>query len=175
MKDSKVIIGLTNPKSPSNIGSVMRAAGCYRADAVYYTGERYARAAKFHTDTKDRSRDIPLTGADCLLQQVPEGAKIICVDLVEGAIPLPEFKHPDHAFYIFGPEDGTISQQVIDRADAVVYVPTVGCMNLAASVNVVLYDRLAKSVSTISGDDLIRQSRDINNRVVVKKEVEENS
>lgn len=172
MTDSKVTIGLTNPKSPSNIGSVMRAAGCYRADAIYYTGERYARAAKFHTDTKDRSRDIPLNGADCLLQQVPEGAKIICVDLVEGAIPLPQFKHPENAFYIFGPEDGTISQQVIDRADAVVYVPTVGCMNLAASVNVVLYDRLSKSASTISGDDLIRQSRDINNRVVVKKEVE---
>lgn len=170
MKDSKVIIGLTNPKSPSNIGSVMRAAGCYRADAVFYTGERYARAAKFHTDTKDRSRDIPLTGAGCLLQQVPEGAKIICVDLVEGAIPLPEFEHPENAFYIFGPEDGTISQQVIDRADAVVYVPTVGCMNLAASVNVVLYDRLAKSDATRAGDDLIRQSRDINNRVSVRSE-----
>jgi tRNA(Leu) C34 or U34 (ribose-2'-O)-methylase TrmL len=26
----------------------------------------------------------------------------------------------------------------------VVYVPTQGCMNLAASVNVILYDRLAK-------------------------------
>jgi tRNA(Leu) C34 or U34 (ribose-2'-O)-methylase TrmL len=27
-----------------------------------------------------------------------------------------------------------------------VYIPTVGCMNLAATVNVVLYDRLAKSL-----------------------------
>jgi tRNA(Leu) C34 or U34 (ribose-2'-O)-methylase TrmL len=26
-----------------------------------------------------------------------------------------------------------------------VYIPTVGCMNLAATVNVVLYDRLAKA------------------------------
>lgn len=172
MTKSNVIIGLTNPKSPSNIGSVMRAAGCYRADAIYYTGERYARAAKFHTDTKDMSRNIPLTGVGELLDVVPEGVSIVCVDLVEGAIPLPEFQHPENAFYIFGPEDGTISQQVIDRADAVVYVPTVGCMNLAASVNVVLYDRLAKNTATFAGDSLIRQSRDINNRVVVKKEVE---
>lgn len=172
MTDSNVIIGLTNPKSPSNIGSVMRAAGCYRADAIYYTGERYARAAKFHTDTKDMSRNIPLTGVTELLDVVPEGVSIVCVDLVEGAVPLPEFKHPDKAFYIFGPEDGTISQQVINRADAVVYVPTVGCMNLAASVNVVLYDRLAKNTATVAGDVLIRQSRDMNNRVVVKKEAE---
>jgi tRNA(Leu) C34 or U34 (ribose-2'-O)-methylase TrmL len=28
----------------------------------------------------------------------------------------------------------------------VVYVPTIGCMNLAATVNVVLYDRLAKEL-----------------------------
>ena len=66
---------------------------------------------------------------------------MICVDLVEGATPLPDFEHPENALYIFGPEDGTIAQEVINSADAVVYVPTIGCMNLAASVNVLLYDR----------------------------------
>ena len=51
------------------------------------------------------------------------------------------------------------------------------CMNLAASVNVLLYDRLAKShreaakpdiENSLSGDALIRQSRDNNNRTRVK-------
>ena len=171
-KKSSVSIGLTNPKSPTNVGAVMRAAGCYRADAVYYTGERYDRAARFHTDTKSVSREIPLTGVNCLLDAVAEGMQVICVDLVEGAIPLPEFQHPEQAIYIFGPEDGTISQQVIDRADAVVYVPTVGCMNLAASVNVLLYDRLAKSTVSHAGDALIRQSRDVNNKVQVRQTAE---
>ena len=92
---------------------------------------------------------------------------------MEGATPLPHFIHPPQAVYIFGPEDGTIKQQVIDYADDVVYVPTVGCMNLAASVNVLLYDRLAKSSvmqeSDGQADDvLIRQSRDTNNKVKVK-------
>ncbi len=146
----------------------MRAAGCFRVDAVFYTGERYPRAARFSTDTKDRSRNIPLTGVECLLQSVPENAKIVCVELVEGATPLPEYRHPDNAFYLFGPEDGTLSQEVIDRADAVVYVPTIGCLNLAATVNVVLYDRLAKSGQAIAGNELIRQSRDTNNKVKVK-------
>lgn len=168
MKESKVCIGLSNPKSPSNVGAVMRAAGCFSVDAVFYTGERYPRAARFNTDTKDRSRNIPLTGVACLLQSVPENAKIVCVELVEGATPLPEYRHPDNAFYLFGPEDGTLSQEVIDRADAVVYVPTIGCLNLAATVNVVLYDRLAKSGQAIAGNELIRQSRDTNNKVKVK-------
>lgn len=168
MKESKIFIGLSDPKSPSNVGAVMRAAGCFQANAVFYTGTRYVRSARFHTDTKDVSKTIPLRGVNSLLEGVPAEAKIVCVELVEGAIPLPEYQHPDKAFYIFGPEDGTISQQVIDRADAVVYVPTIGCLNLAATVNVVLYDRIAKSSQTVANDELIRQSRDTNNRVKIK-------
>lgn len=146
----------------------MRAAGCYGVDAVFYTGERYDRAVKLNTDTKAVKEKIPLTGVSCLLEHVPAKAKIVCVELVLGAMPLPEFQHPEHAMYIFGPEDGTISQEVIDRADAVVYVPTIGCMNLAGAVNVVLYDRLAKSGFEFASDELIRNSRDTNNTVKVK-------
>lgn len=166
--DKKTIIGLTDPKSPSNVGAVMRAAGCFGAEAVRYTGVRYARAAKFHTDTHQAAREIPLTSVDSLLDNLEPDFKVICVDLIEGAIPLPEFIHPAQALYIFGPEDGTISQDVIDQADAVVYMPTTGCMNLAASVNVLLYDRLAKSPEIIANDELIKQSRDTNNKVKVK-------
>lgn len=168
MKEPQVTIGLINPKSASNVGAVMRAAGCYGVDAVIYTGTRYDRAVKLNTDTKDRHLTIPLTRVDSILTVAAENRKIVCVELVEGALPLPDYQHPDNAIYIFGPEDGTISQDIIDSADAVVYVPTVGCMNLAGSVNVVLYDRLAKSGVNRGSDDLIRSSRDTNNRVKVK-------
>lgn len=168
LKTEQVVIGLTDPKSPTNVGAVMRAAGCYQADEVRYTGVRYARAAKFHTDTKDALKNIPLNAVDSLIHNLPSDLRIVCVDLVEGAIPLPEFEHPEKALYIFGPEDGTIAQEVINVADAVVYVPTIGCMNLAASVNVLLYDRLAKSKHLVANDDLIKRSRDTNNTVFVK-------
>jgi tRNA(Leu) C34 or U34 (ribose-2'-O)-methylase TrmL len=168
MNEAKAVIGLINPKSPTNVGAVMRAAGCYQADAVFYTGVRYLRAASFNTDTKNIVHQIPLTGVLSLLECIPEETTVVCVELVEGATPLPEYPHPERAFYIFGPEDGTIPQEVIDRADDVVYVPTIGCMNLAATVNVLLYDRLAKSSQSIAGDALILQSRDTNNRVKVK-------
>jgi len=188
VENSHVTIGLTNPKSPSNVGAVMRAAGCYSVEQVLYTGQRYANAAKHNgskrntakhnTDTKNAREKIPLKAADnfenleSLRTLLPESTKIICVDLVEGATPLPHFHHPAQALYIFGPEDGTISQGVINNADEVVYVPTVGCMNLAASVNVLLYDRLAKSLvnndQILSDNALIRKSRDTNNKVKVK-------
>ncbi|TWX73391.1 RNA methyltransferase [Colwellia sp. C1TZA3] len=169
LKTENVVIGLTDPKSPSNVGAVMRAAGCYQVDEVRYTGVRYAKAAKFHTDTKDASRKIPLNAVASLTCNLLPEQHIVCVDLVEGAIALPEFEHPENALYIFGPEDGTIAQEIINSAYAVVYVPTIGCMNLAASVNVLLYDRLAKSKHMVAGDDLIKSSRDTNNTVKVQE------
>ncbi len=170
MKRPTVTIGLSNPKSPTNVGAVMRAAGCFAVDAVFYTGERYERARKFHTDTKQVSQSIPLTGVESLLDAVPENTAVVCVELVEGATALNEFQHPEAAFYIFGPEDGTVGQDVINRADAVVYIPTIGCLNLAATVNVLLYDRLAKSSYSIAGDELIRRSRDKNNTVKIRSD-----
>jgi len=172
MKESKVSIGLSNPKSPENVGSVMRAAGNYRVSSVFYTGQRYQRALKLNPDTPDTGRkvgqNIPLMGVASLLDDAPDNMSIVCIEFAENAISLPDFKHPDNAYYIFGPEDGTLSQKIIDKADAVVYIPTIGCMNLAATVNVVLYDRLAKATSEFNSNELIRQSRDRNNNLKVK-------
>lgn len=172
MKESIVSIGLINPKSPDNVSSVMRSAGNFRVDSVFYTGKRYPRALMRNPDIPDMRRkvgqDVPLTEVNFLLDDLPENMKVVCVEFAENALSLPGYQHPEHAFYIFGPEDGTISQDVIDRADAVVYIPTVGCMNLAATVNVVLYDRLMKTARGFEGNELIYQSRDINNRLKVK-------
>ena len=172
--NEQVIIALTNPKSTSNVGAVMRAAGCYQADQVLYSGSRYDRAAKMATDTKKAHHSIPLAHLDSLgvssfIDAVDEDTEIVCVDLIQGATPLPAFKHPAKALYIFGPEDGTIAQQVVNQAHHVVFVPTVGCMNLAASVNVLLYDRLAKSSRAQAGDEWILKSKDSNNNVKVNK------
>jgi len=165
-------LGLLNPKSPDNVGSVMRAAGNFGVDAVYYTGTRYPRALSLKPGAantrRSKSDDIPLALVNSLIDPVPQNTQIICVELVEDGIALPEYQHPENALYIFGPEDGNISQTIIDRADEVVYIPTQGCMNLAATVSVLLYDRLAKSAQLVGNNALIRQSRDRNNNLKVR-------
>jgi len=169
MSKNSVTIGLSDPKSATNVGAVMRAAGCYGVDNVIYTGTRYDRAVKLNTDTKKVSSLIPLSQQQHLLDNKADDVQVVCVDLIEGATPLPNFIHPEKALYLFGPEDGTLKQSIINQADAVVYVPTIGCMNLAATVNVLLYDRLSKSSQFVTDNELIKKSRDNNNRVVVKK------
>lgn len=98
-------IGLFQPKDRHNVGSVLRAAQAYDAKLVITTGERYRRAA---TDTFNTTKHLPLLQVYDLFEVVPFDCVPIAVDLLEGAIPLPEFHHPERAFYIFGPEDGTL-------------------------------------------------------------------
>lgn len=170
VNDISVIIGLCDPKSPTNMGAVMRAAGCYQASEIRYSGTRHDRAAKFQTDTKNMLQKIPLKPLQNLVEDLPAKMKVVCVELAEGATPLPEFMHPSQAIYIFGPEDSSIPQEIINQADHVVYIPTIGCMNLAATVNVVLYDRLAKADHEIDHQARIISSRDTNNRLKYYKD-----
>lgn len=82
-----------------------------------------------------------------VLDYLPHGAQIVAVDLVPGATELPRFQHPARAVYVFGPENGTLGDDILSRAHHRVSVPTRGCMNLAATVCVVLYDRMCKGAA----------------------------
>lgn len=136
-------IGLHQPKDPANVGSVLRAAGCYGASLVAVSGRRYQRAS---TDTQKAWRHLPMIHTDELASAIPFGAVPVAVEFIPGAPPLPAYRHPESAFYIFGPEDGSVPSALVARCRDVIFVPTAFCMNLAAAVNVVLYDRLAKQM-----------------------------
>lgn len=135
-------VGLFQPKTPANVGSVLRAAHCYGAALVAKTGQRYSHAT---TDTMKAFRHLPLLQVEDLFDVVPHDCVPVAVDLLEGARDLTTYTHPERAFYIFGPEDGTLGKAITDRCRDKVFVPTAFCMNLAATVNVVLYDRHAKT------------------------------
>jgi hypothetical protein len=102
------------------------------------------RSGKTPTDTMKQYRHRPLLRVPDLKDVIPYDCVPVAVDLIDGAIPLPEYKHPERAFYIFGAEDATLGSRVISWCRDTIYIPTDGCMNLAATVNVVLYDRLVK-------------------------------
>jgi len=136
-------IGLHNPKFIENVGSALRACGVYNSAFMAVSGKRYRHT---QTDTMKAFKHLPLFTEVDLKSMIPMGVKVVAVDIIDGAIPLPEYNHPESAFYIFGAEDETLDESIIDWCDDVVYIPTNGCMNLAATINVVLYDRLAKQI-----------------------------
>jgi tRNA(Leu) C34 or U34 (ribose-2'-O)-methylase TrmL len=133
-------IGLSNPKNNINVGHALRAAGAFGASMIAATGQR---AGTFLTDTEAVRRHLPLLFVDDLRSVIPYDCVPIAIELLEGAKPLVTFPHPPRAFYIFGPEDGTLGAAITSWCRDVVYIPC-GSLNLAAAINVVLYDRLTK-------------------------------
>jgi tRNA(Leu) C34 or U34 (ribose-2'-O)-methylase TrmL len=137
-------IGLFGPKCDANIGGAFRAAGCYGAALVAVQATRICRVP---TDTQKSWRKLPILAVSDLFDACPFNCIPVAVDLVDGAQSLVDYVHPDRAFYVFGPEDGTLGEKILSRCRDKVMVPTVGCMNLAATVNVILYDRTAKQIT----------------------------
>lgn len=130
-------VGLYHPKHNVNVGSALRAAGCFGARLVVIEGRRYQRSC---ADTMVTHRHLPVLHGT-LHELVPFDCIPVAVDLVPGARSLHSYTHPERAFYVFGPEDGTLGAATLAWCRDVIYVPTHGCLNLAACINVVLYDR----------------------------------
>ncbi len=134
-------IGLDNPKTPINIGSTIRACGNFDAAFLAIRGTRYRKSC---TDTMKHHRHMPVFQVEDLKTMIPYDCVPVAVDLVPEAECLINYTHPKRAFYIFGAEDATLGDRVLSWCREVIYIPTNHCMNLAATVHVVLYDRMVK-------------------------------
>lgn len=135
-------VGLHNPRNPLNVGSVLRAVSCFDVSLVALTGRRYHAQ---RTDTARSHLRIPILHVDNLRDVIPFDCVPVAVERRADACPLPQYVHPDRAFYVFGPEDGSLGPDILTWCRDIVTIPTHYSLNLAAAVNIVLYDRLAKS------------------------------
>lgn len=134
-------VALDQPKFEENVGSVLRAAGVFEVALVALNGARLKAGGR---DTMRAYRHIPVVRTANLLDALPLDCIPIAVDLIPDAIPLPRYIHPERAFYIFGAEDKTLQQNIVNQCRDKIVIPTKISLNLAACVNVVLYDRAAK-------------------------------
>jgi tRNA G18 (ribose-2'-O)-methylase SpoU len=73
---------------------------------------------------------------------LPQGCKLVGVELLDGAIDLPSFRHPLRAAYVLGPEQGSLSPALTARCSYVVKIPTSFCINVAMAGAIVMYDRV---------------------------------
>lgn len=135
-------IGLFHPERKHNIGAVSRACNCFDVSFLAIEGRDFARTS---ADTMKYYRHNPVLQVGSLKDVVPYDCVPVAIEIVAGAESLVTYKHPERAFYIFGPESSSLGRNVTEWCRDVVYIPTARCLNLAASVNIVLYDRLIKN------------------------------
>lgn len=136
------VVALDRPKTPHNVGGILRSAGNFDVSMVVFGSPRCR--VQTPADTMKAYRHRPVLRVDDVFETIPFDCVPVAVDLLPGAVPLHEYAHPERAFYVFGAEDATLGERITSRCRDAIYVPTQRCMNLAVAVSVVLYDRAVK-------------------------------
>ena len=141
-------VGVYQPKTASNVGTLWRTAHAYGAAYLFTVGARYRHQP---SDTTKAPSHVPLLHFDdleALLATRPFSAELVCVELTERATPLARFQHPRQGIYLLGAEDHGLPAEVLARGDRTVVVesPSPWSMNVAVAGSIVLYDRHAKEL-----------------------------
>ena len=126
-----------------NLGNLVRTSHAFGASFFFTVGAAVSYAEIKSTDTSHADIHMPFYGyKDFSEFTLPKDCSLVGVELIEGAIDLPSFRHPLRAAYVLGPEGGSLSPQMVERCDHVVKIPTKFCVNVGIAGALVIYDRM---------------------------------
>ncbi len=135
-------IGAERMSKALNLGNLMRSAHGFGASFTFTIGATY-QALEARADTSKGQWHLPhYNWAGLEDMDLPQGCKLVGVELLDEAIDLPSFRHPLRAAYVLGPEDGSLTPALLARCDYTVKIPTTFCVNVAMAGAIVMYDRV---------------------------------
>ena len=135
-------IGAERISKSLNLGNLMRSAHGFGASFTFTIGATY-QALEARADTSKGAQHLPHYNWSGLEDMaLPQGCRLVGVELTEDGIDLPSFRHPLQTAYVLGPERGSLSPEILSRCDFVVKIPTLFCINVAMAGAIVMYDRV---------------------------------
>ena len=135
-------IGVERLSKPMNAGNLFRSAHALGAGFLFTVAGSYA-LRKAYSDTSQSTHQLPFYEFDDVpSMMLPDRCQLVGIELIEGAVDLPTFRHPIQAAYVLGPERGSLSPDMLERCDHVIKIPTTFCINVATAGAIVMYDRI---------------------------------
>ena len=135
-------IGAERMSKSLNLGNLMRSAHAFGASFTFTVGATY-QALEARADTSKSQWHVPHYNWSSIGEMaLPQGCKLVGVELIDEANDLPSFRHPMRAAYVLGPEQGSLSPELLARCAYVVKIPSSFCVNVAMAGAIVMYDRV---------------------------------
>lgn len=136
-------VGVEQISKAGNVGNLVRSAHAFGASFVFFVQPQVDVRAIKVSDTSDASGHVPQYIYDSVDgMQLPQDCTLVGVELTEDAIELPSFRHPLRAAYVFGPEMGSLSPEMVKKCAYIVRIPTKFCINVGMAGVITLYDRM---------------------------------
>ena len=138
-------IGIYQPKTKENIGTLWRSAYIMGATFIFTIGKRYKTQA---SDTCKAERQIPCFNFETFAdfeKNRPQNMLIIPVENCQNSISLQEFEHPKQAVYLLGAEDKGLPKEITEKYQSVIInTPKKICLNVSTTGSIVMFDRINK-------------------------------
>src|SRR6185312_4988142 len=126
-----------------NLGNLMRISHAFGASFFFSIDSQVKMADIKLADTSASAGHLPFYKFDTAAElRLPQGCRLVGVEITEDAIELPRFKHPTRAAYVFGAERYSLSPATLARCEFVVKIPMKFSINVGMAGAIVMYDRL---------------------------------
>ncbi len=136
-------IGVEGISKEQNVGTIARSAHSFGAQFFFTIKPAVDIEAMRESDTSDAFDHVPYYQYASPQELVlPQECVLVGVELVEHSVELPSFRHPKRAAYVFGPEMGSLSDDVQAQCHHVVKIPMSFCVNVGVAAAIVMYDRM---------------------------------
>jgi tRNA G18 (ribose-2'-O)-methylase SpoU len=146
-------VAIENWQHDMNIGSIVRTANAFLAEAVHIIGRRrWNRRGAMVTDRYQHvihHEDVATFAAWAAERRLP----IVAIDNVEGSVALDRSDLPERCILIFGQEGPGLSPEALAAASSVVEITQYGStrsLNASAAAAVVMYDWARRYASSPS-------------------------
>jgi len=128
-----------------NIGTMIRNANAFNAEKVFYYGKKkYDRRGAVGTH---HYVDLGYLDNTDVLLSLKSDYVFVCLDNIEGSVPMEDFDWPENALMIFGEEGIGLTEDMLELADHVVSITQYGSvrsMNVGTTSGIAMYDYISK-------------------------------
>ena len=136
-------VGVEGISKEQNVGTIVRSAHSFGAQFFFAIHPAVNIEALKQSDTSDAFDHLPYYQYDTASElSLPDGCMLVGVELVDDSVELPSFRHPRRAAYVFGPEMGNLSPELMEQCHHIVKIPMKFCVNVGVAAAIVMYDRM---------------------------------